>query len=165
MIACFDVYYADESARAAGVLFDNWKAASASAEYVVTVESIAAYVPGEFYRRELPCLLAIIEQISEPIELIVLDGYVTLGETARHGLGMYLFEALDEMVPIVGVAKTRFEGTGVSAEITRGSSQSPLYVTTVGIDLETAKRAVQSMHGEFRIPTLLKRVDQLSRGL
>ena len=47
--------------------------------------------------------------------------------------------------------------------MTRGKSQTPLFITAAGIDVHTAASFIQSMHGKFRIPTLLKQVDQLCR--
>jgi deoxyribonuclease V len=38
-----------------------------------------------------------------------------------------------------------------------------LYITAEGIELETAKEYIHAMQGDFRLPTLLKRVDQLCR--
>jgi hypothetical protein len=38
-----------------------------------------------------------------------------------------------------------------------------LYVGSVGIDKEMAAENIKQMHGEFRIPTLLKMVDSLAR--
>ena len=49
--------------------------------------------------------------------------------------------------------------------IYRGDSAKPLFVTAVGMTLEEAKAHIASMHGEHRIPTLLRRVDQLCRGI
>jgi deoxyribonuclease V len=57
-----------------------------------------------------------------------------------------------------------FVGVKVAREVTRGHSLSPLYVSAAGMHLSDAMHHIQEMHGEFRIPTLLKRVDQLSRG-
>jgi deoxyribonuclease V len=64
---------------------------------------------------------------------------------------------------VIGVAKTAFANIGDEYKLLRGQSASPLYVTSVGMPLAEAKAAIQSMHGEFRIPTHLKRVDQLCR--
>jgi len=47
--------------------------------------------------------------------------------------------------------------------VLRGDSRRPLYVTAAGLDPAAAALHVRSMHGPFRIPTLLKRVDQLCR--
>ena len=47
--------------------------------------------------------------------------------------------------------------------IVRGESKNPLFITSEGIAVDEAAKLIQSMHGEFRIPTMLKLVDQLSR--
>jgi deoxyribonuclease V len=97
------------------------------------------------------------------VELIVIDGYVWLDENRRPGFGAYLHEAMGERIPVVGVAKTRFATDDQAIEVRRGASDRPLYVTAAGIDPELAADAILEMHGAFRIPTLLKRVDSLSR--
>jgi deoxyribonuclease V len=75
-------------------------------------------------------------------------------------LGTYLYEALVRKVPVIGVAKTRFfSNTQYVAEILRGESKNPLFVTSVGMPLDTAAARIQSMAGPFRIPTLLKLLD------
>ena len=171
MIVCVDVDYREglggqtTSAVAAAVLFASWSAAYADAEHTRTIEEVAAYVPGQFYRRELPCLLALLAELDERSELgpIVIDGYVYLDEHDKPGLGRYLYDALERRIPIIGVAKTPFRANKAAREVLRGTSRQPLYVTAVGVDPELAARNVQGMHGRFRFPTMLKRVDRLCR--
>ena len=119
-----------------------------------------AQIPGAFFRRELPCLLAVIAKIETPLDALVVDGYVQLND--KEGLGQHLYERLSRRVPVIGVAKTRFQGAS-GAEVLRGSSRSPLYVTAVGIDRGEAATCIMRMHGSHRIPTLLKRADRLAR--
>jgi deoxyribonuclease V len=40
-----------------------------------------------------------------------------------------------------------------------------LFITAAGVSLERAADYIKAMHGPFRLPTLLKRVDQLCRGI
>ena len=93
----------------------------------------------------------------------MVDAYVYLDALGRAGIGQLLWEQLHRRIPVIGVAKTRFISADPTWEILRGRSKTPLFVTAIGCDLEFAKDAVVSMHGEHRIPTLLKRVDQLAR--
>ena len=165
MIIAFDVAYTENFAHVAGVVFENWTSQKAAQMYTLKVQEIAEYESGQFYKRELPCLLALLQEVKEPIEIIVIDGYVTLGEDQHHGLGQYLYEALDCKIPVIGVAKNEFKGTPKYCEILRGLSQKPLYVTAIGIDLDVAKNHVENMYGKFRIPELLKEVDRLSRAI
>jgi deoxyribonuclease V len=161
MIACVDVDYRDDSAQAACVLLSSWADADAAGEHVETITSVKPYQPGQFYLRELPCLRAVLAKVPDTVDVVVIDGYVWLGE-ARPGLGARLYEALDRVVPVVGVAKTRFAGAG-GIPVLRGDSRKPLIVTAAGMAPEMAARHVEAMHGPFRIPTLLRRVDQLCR--
>jgi deoxyribonuclease V len=163
MIAALDVQYDDptHTALAAAVVFAHWDAAASTAEYTATCSNVAPYQPGEFFRRELPCLLQILKQIRRPLDIIVIDGYVTLGD--KPGLGHHLWEAVSRATPVIGVAKTRFHAAE-ACEVVRGASRLPLFVTASGIEATVAAEHIRSMHGEFRIPTHLKRVDQLARG-
>jgi deoxyribonuclease V len=161
MIACVDVDYRPQLAVAACVEIRNWSDATPASETTIRLAGpIADYVPGEFYRRELPALLAVLRQIQSP-SIVVVDGYVTLGE--RPGLGLHLYEALDRRVAVVGVAKTTYRGAGGAVPVLRGGSRRPLFISAVGIDVGAAAEGVLAMAGDARIPTILKRVDRLSR--
>lgn len=160
-----DVTYRAESARAAGVLFSDWATAVPTDEYTLHIPTVAAYEPGAFYKRELPCLLALLEQVRAPLTTVIVDGFVDLGPQHTPGLGRFLFEALDERVPIIGVAKSPFKDTPAELALWRGHSQRPLWVGAAGMPLTAAHATIQRMHGPYRLPTLLKRVDQLCRGL
>lgn len=164
MMYCLDVHYRAAGAVAGAAGFARWDDASASSLTVVAIPAgrVAAYVPGELYRRELPCLLAVVAKLPEPPALLVIDGYVWLGDGSRPGLGAHLFEALDGRVPVVGVAKAKFRAA-IAADVLRGRSRRPLHVTAAGLAWADAAAAVASMHGRHRIPTLLQRVDRLCR--
>jgi deoxyribonuclease V len=163
MIACVDVDYRERGAVAACVLLRDWPDAKPAAEAVVRIDAVAPYVPGQFFRRELPCLLAVLEAVKVRPEVVVIDGYVWLGDEHDPGLGAYLFEALKREVAVIGVAKTKFLRATWDKEILRGRSQTPLHVTAAGVSLDQAAEHIQQMHGPHRIPTLLKRADQLCR--
>ena len=64
---------------------------------------------------------------------------------------------------VIGVAKRRFAAAPEETKIYRGKSRTPLYVTSAGIPLAKAKACIAAMHGPYRIPTLLKRADQVAR--
>lgn len=162
MILATDVHYFDSTAIVAGVLFDVWDAKAPERELTCQVENIAPYESGNFYKRELPCILALLENHSLEVDCIVVDGYVFLNDQARPGLGKHLYDALDKKVSVIGVAKTPFHGLSDEYEIFRGKSKKPLYVTAID-DVTAAKRNISVMHGDFRLPTLLRRVDQLCR--
>jgi deoxyribonuclease V len=164
LIACVDVAYHATGATAACVLFRDWGDASPERELVVPIEQVEPYEPGQFYRRELPCLRAVLATVDEPLRAIVVDGYVWLGVAREPGLGAHLFAALGERVPVIGVAKTRYRGADSAHEIRRGESQAPLFVTAAGLDPAEAARRIAEMHGPYRIPTMLRKVDQLCRG-
>lgn len=162
MILATDVHYSDSTAVAAGVLFQNWSDAEPQEEYVCKIPSVESYESGSFYKRELPCILTLLQKYKLTVDCIVIDGYVYLDNHSRPGLGKYLFDALGGTVTVVGVAKSSFPGISTESEIVRGKSQNPLYVTSTG-NIDAAKSDILGMHGEFRLPTLLKRVDSLCR--
>lgn len=161
MLVCVDVHYGDSAITAALVGFLGWADAMGTRELVdAHAPDPAPYVPGAFFERELPYLAAIIARVTEPIELIVIDGYVWLGAD-RKGLGVHVHERYG--VPVIGVAKTAFAGA-TPAQVVRGGSANPLFVTAIGVAQDVAAAHIAAMHGPFRIPTLLKRADSLARG-
>lgn len=162
MILAADVHYAGAGARAAGVLFADWSDAAAAAERTIDIDNVAAYEPGAFHRRELPCLSALLGTL-EALPACIVDGHVWLDGAGRPGLGAHLWETLQRRVAVVGVAKTRFVDTPAEAEVVRGGAR-PLYVTAAGLDPAQARAAVARMHGAHRLPELLKRADRLARG-
>lgn len=164
MIVATDVQYHDDHALAAAVAFERWDDPAPVREWTARLEDVAEYVPGQFYKRELPCLRALLQPVLSELALVIVDGYVWLGDESHPGLGGHLYAALGEKVPVVGVAKTRFLGAAPVAEVLRGESATPLFVSAAGLALPDAVKNVQVMHGAFRLPTLLKRVDSLCRG-
>jgi deoxyribonuclease V len=160
-IAAFDAHYLEgRRTSVAAVVFNGYDDHTPTAEYHRIQVGTAAYVPGAFYKRELPAILALLDVIELPLDTLIVDGYVMLG--SRPGLGKHLFEALAGRIPVIGVAKNRFKETS-ALSVYRGVSRNPLYVTAAGIDVSRAGNAIRKMRGAYRIPTLLKRVDQLAR--
>ncbi len=165
MILAFDTFYTEDQARTFCVQFLNWTDDSPSDVFEETLHDIEEYKAGEFYKRELPCILSLLKQIDlQTCEGIVIDGFVNLDDEGRYGLGAYLYDALDEKIPVIGVAKNDFRDIHKTRiEVLRGESRKPLYITCKGMDLNKAAEHIQNMHGDFRIPTLLKLVDSLGR--
>jgi len=162
VLACLDVSYSDTGATAACVLFRDWPDGAPAHELTRAFPPADAYEPGSFYRRELPCLLAILGELAEVPEVVVIDAYVWLDASGKPGLGAHLYRALEDRVPMIGVAKSEFHGAP-AIPLMRGASRAPLFITSAGMPPEEAAQHIAAMSGGFRIPTLLKRVDQLCR--
>lgn len=163
VILALDAAYAEANAAAAGVCFADWNADVALQSLSVRLDGVPpSYEPGAFYKRELPMLMALLDQVSIPISTIVVDGYVWLS-AGSPGLGARVFEALGRRVPVIGVAKTKFQDDTWSQPVRRGVSDAPLYITAAGIDRTDAARCIARMSGASRMPTLLKQVDGLAR--
>lgn len=168
MILVFDTYYFDNGkANTVCLAFENWGDAVPVYEFSEIKEDVEEYIPGQFYKRELPCILSLLEKIKtqiKEISCIIIDGFVYLDDEMKPGLGKHLFDALNNEIPVIGVAKTNFATVEkYKLLLKRGNSDTPLYISSVGIDMETAYDLIQKMHGGFRIPTLLKKVDNLTR--
>ena len=162
MIIAIDVHYRENIAKSVSIAFDNWTDALPHTTHIVEVKNIAPYIPGQFYKRELPCILKVLEKSDlSKIALIIVDGYVILNDEGKAGLGHYVYEALAQKIPIVGVAKRSFHNNKKKViQVFRGASKNPLYVTSVGIDLTEAAEQVKNMAGDYRFPELLKILDQ-----
>jgi deoxyribonuclease V len=160
-IAAFDVHYLEDGrVSAAAVILSAYGDAEPIREFTALLPEAAGYIPGEFFRRELPAILALLQKFDRLPDEVLVDGYVTLGD--RPGLGDHLFRTLGGRIPVIGVAKSRYRGAS-GIEVFRGRSARPLYITTAGIDSAAAAERIRRMHGANRIPTLLKRVDRLAR--
>ncbi len=163
MILAVDVHYGDTEATVAGVTVDDISAVEPTSTHHLKVPVPAGYEPGQFYKRELPCIIKLIEHFSLDPDIIFIDGFVDLDSDQRPGLGRHLFEALNGSTVVIGVAKSPFAGTSTSVETYRGASKRPLYVTAAGIEQDKARKIVESMAGSHRVPILLKLADRESR--
>lgn len=165
MILAFDVQYTENQAKAVAIAFDNWNDDKPTAVYTKEIDGIAEYEPGAFYKRELPCIMAILEDIApSSIDFIVVDGYVHLDDAGKLGLGGHLYETLNQAIPIIGVAKTKFlQNSKYAVEVLRGESQKPLYISAIGVSMQDAVLWIEKMHGDYRFPTLLKLLDDITK--
>ena len=163
MFAATDVQYLPTgAARAALVLAPDAVFSSIIAEETALVPEAAPYVPGEFFRRELPPLRAVLTPALPNVELLVVDGYVDLDPSGRPGLGAHANQEFG--VPVIGVAKTLFVTATHAIPVIRGQSAKPLFVTSAGLPLPDAAALVHAMSGKYRLPDALRRADQLARG-
>ena len=156
-----DVHYLSTGgARAAAVLAADASFAQVLAERTAVVPQVAPYRPGEFYRRELPPLRAVLEDLTG-LGLLVVDGYADLDPSGRPGLGAHAHAELG--IPVIGVAKSRFRTATHAIPVVRGSSARPLFVTAAGMPSAAAADLVQRMAGVYRLPDALRRADTLAR--
>jgi len=163
LFVAVDVHYLhDSAARAAAVVAGERSFSRVTRTRTAMVRAGAPYKPGEFYLRELPPLRAVIPA-SADLALIVIDGYVDLDPGGRPGLGAYVHAEFG--APVIGVAKTRFRTATHAAQVFRGQSSRPLYVTAAGLTVAEAAGVVSEMAGQFRLPDALKLVDRLARGM
>ncbi|MEM1120641.1 MAG: endonuclease V [Bacteroidota bacterium] len=163
MILAFDTYYFDDKAKTVCLTFEDWSDTAPQNIYEETIIGIAAYESGSFYKRELPCILSLLKNVKtavNSVEAIIIDGFVVLDDQNKLGLGGYLFHELGATIPIVGVAKSEFHSNNKNVkELFRGTSKKPLFISALGMDLETAFERIKSMSGNFRMPTLLQILD------
>lgn len=131
-------------------------------EHIADIAATAPYEPGALYKRELPCIQAVLA-LGPRLELLVIDGYATLDPHGRPVLGAYAVELLN--APVIGIAKTPFRGATHAVEVIRGTATRPLYVTAAGgLTASKAAKIVAGMAGPHRLPTALTRADNLARG-
>lgn len=165
MIYAFDTFYYEDFAKTVCIAFEDWNSETESFIYSENTEISADYESGAFYKRELPCILSLLKKIDlKEGDLIIVDGYVTLDNSGKIGLGGYLYESLNKKYPVIGIAKNGFASEDdLRKAVFRGESKTPLFLTAVGIDTNDIKIKVENMYGAYRIPTLLKKLDQLTR--
>jgi deoxyribonuclease V len=165
MILAIDVHYKENTAKAVGALIQHWNDPVALNHVIKYIDAVEEYVPGAFYKRELPCILEIVQHVDlQSISFIVVDGFVVLDDTGKPGLGAYVYESIQSQVPVIGVAKSNFHQNQQHViPVLRGESANPLYVTAVGTDLQQAANNIKIMHGDFRLPTVLKELDRITK--
>ncbi len=161
-IACFDAYYHKDYAKNCCILFETRPIEKSIFECCKITRPIEEYIPGEFYKRELPGILEVYWEIKRDINLIIIDGYVLLKD-GKMGLGGHLYRSLEGRVPVIGVAKSYFVNSEDYIKVYRGESKKPLYVSSIGIETDFAVNLIKNLNGEHRIPNILKRVDRLTR--
>ncbi|MEH0157869.1 endonuclease V [Limibacter armeniacum] len=165
MKLAFDVQYYDTHAKAVCIRFLDWKDDEPFDIIIKEIKEVAAYVPGEFYKRELPCIMAILDELLlSEVDMIVVDGYVFLDDKKKLGLGGYLYQTLGKKIPVIGVAKSPFHQNKTQVrEVYRGDSKKPLYVSAIGEDVDVAAVFVKHMDGDYRMPTLLQLLDSKTK--
>ena len=159
-----DVYYYHENkAKIVGIIFEDWKSPEPAKIITKAFDEVAEYESGNFYKRELPCIMELLKFIDMgTIDIIIVDGYVYLETIDSPGLGLHLYNTLEKQYPIIGVAKTYYHNS-IAGILYRGKSKTPLYITSAGIGLNEAMRCIETMYGNYRIPKLLKLLDQKTR--
>ena len=167
-ILIFDICYNEEehTANAACIKFKNFTDSPTNKNnqfYTKKCFNVADYESGNFYKRELPCIMSLIEDIDmSDVSCLITDSYVEFSEE-HLGLGKHLYNALDKKYPVIGIAKNKYKEENISIECYRGNSSKPLYITAIDVSNQEACNIVQKMDGKYRLPEMVKAVDHLCR--
>ena len=106
-----NVGYDENKANSASLSFQNQDDSSPTDSKKILLENIAGYEPGKFYLRELPCILASLNQYDlDKVDMIIVDGFVWLNSEKKPGLGAYLFEKLEKKIRSLVQRKESFMG-------------------------------------------------------
>jgi deoxyribonuclease V len=139
------------------------------------------YIPGLLSFRELPAVLAALERLREPPDLLLCDGQ-GIAHPRRLGIASHLGLLVD--IPSVGVAKTRLYGNHgdvldqrgawaplrvddeiIGAVLRTRAGVKPLYVSSGHrIGLETAIAYVMSCCTRYRLPETTRHAHRLASG-
>lgn len=148
---------------------------------IARVDTAFPYVPGLLSFREVPALLAALEGLTMPPDLLLVDGQ-GWAHPRRLGLACHLGILAD--LPAIGVAKTRLIGTHAAVPDSRFAQVplcdgdeiigtvlrtrpgvKPLYVS-IGhrVDLPTAVHWVRQATTRFRLPETTRWAHRLASG-
>jgi deoxyribonuclease V len=156
-----DVHYPPGGgARAALVVAQELRFATVVGEHVAWVERVEPYQPGRFALRELPALRVVLADAGT-LDLLVVDGYVSLDPAGRPGLGAHVHREFG--FPVIGIAKNVFRAASHAIPVSRGRATRPLYVTAIGVEPARAASWVSDMAGSYRLPDAVRRADALGR--
>lgn len=176
MILALDSYYKDDICNTSLVVFESINDDVPCYSDTIYTTITSEYIPGQLYKRELPGIIKILEKLQKDrpnlwksITIIITDSFITLktGDKEWGGLGYHLKEYLDSIgcndKVIYGVAKSNFgDCDQISKLVYRGKSKTPLYVQST-YNNNKAANVIKNLHGKYRIPTMLKMVDSISR--
>jgi deoxyribonuclease V len=139
------------------------------------------YVPGLLSFREIPALLAALEQLDPLPDLLLCDGQ-GLAHPRRFGVACHLGVVTD--IPSIGVAKSRLIGTHqepspekgcwtplmdgderIGAVLRTRNDVRPLYISSGHrISLETAISHVLACTPKYRLPETTRQAHKLASG-
>lgn len=161
-ILAIDVKYYDKEYKICGVLFHKWE--DKEPDKILTLKvhkSPNEYIPGQFYKRELPAIMEFLNHYKLHPNWLIVDGFSLLKDNNgnyKDGLGNYVQHELIEnnyLTNVIGIAKSNFCKTNeVSYSIYRGNSKNPIYVQGTGYPED-----IKNMYGSYRIPEMLKICD------
>lgn len=167
MILAFDTYYTEKYAKTVCLVFHDWTDAEPTNIFEEKLDEVEKYEPGSFYKRELPCILSLLKKVESEIKnitAIIVDGFVLLDDDDKLGLGGYLYKQLNSKIAVIGVAKSGFYRNKKNVkELLRGESKKPLYISAMGIELNSAFEHIKSMYGNYRMPKLLQILDSKTK--
>lgn len=144
--------------KAAGALFDNFTDNKATYLTLTSKDipniKFSEYIPGQFYKRELPIIKAFIDYYKIISDVLIVDGYINLKHedgNITEGLGGHAAKEFPYFKDIIGVAKSKFcRNEEISELIYRGKSKNPLYVQS--LNNISYKNDIETMTGDFRLP-------------
>lgn len=137
------------------------------------------YIPGLLSFREIPVILAAMENLLVTPDVLMTDGH-GMAHPRRFGLASHLGVLLD--LPTIGCAKSVFIGEHETLPEARGSTRplvdggetigmavrtrdkvKPVYVS-IGqyVDLSSAVRVVLACGGGYRLPEPIRQADRLA---
>ncbi len=152
-----------------------------SAQSVARMPTSFPYVPGLLSFREIPAVLAALDQLQRPPDLLLCDGQ---GYAHPRRLGIACHLGLLTGLPAVGVAKTRLIGTHgeppdlrgawvplldgderIGAVLRTRSGVKPLFISLGHrICLETAIHYVMACTTRYRLPETTRWAHRLASG-
>ena len=161
-----DTYYYEDIAKTVGVIFNDWSDKKPLDIISSWTTQFDPYIPGEFWKRELPCIVNLLDLLNlDDFSIFIVDGFVDvldekLGIT-KPGLGRKLEEKYPDK-EVIGVAKSKFGKTEkISAKIQRGPRGSRyLYVQACKMNNKEAGKIIYTMYGEYKLPEMLRILDK-----
>lgn len=166
-LAVDSYYYSDVDCYTVGIIFNEWQDYDVENIIDCHTKNFEKYIPGQFYKRELPGILQLLKQIDlTEFDTIIVDGYVWLNDNnnnTHEGLGKKLYDKICLNYPninVIGIAKSLFGNKSKYTTVFRGHSKNPLYITSSDNSDNAYADYVKKMKGKYRIPKLLKLLDK-----
>ncbi len=178
-IAGVDAAFSDDRVFAAACLY-RYPELTLFERRSIVQNLLFPYVPGFLAFREGPAIIAAVEKLPHPPDLILVDGQ---GVAHPRGVGIASFIGVTLGIPTIGCAKSRLIGDYTEPGKKKGSwspllledqiigavlrsrdSTRPLFISPGHkTDLNDSIRLTLACTGIYRIPEPLRCADQLAR--
>lgn len=165
-ILALDVAYKGSQYKGVGIVFSEWTQGEPSEVIEIKGRNNAPYIPGEFWKKEVPILKELCKNLDQ-IKTIIVDGFLEVLDDRTEELNSSFYEHLMKELKgwkgqVIGIAKSDFGETGKKGYALRWErGGKPLWIQWKNGKDPT--KNLKEMKGDKRLPDLLQFLDDKTK--